>query len=249
MLQSIKDKQEADTRAKKAAERKARQKRSKAGKGPKLGLSINKNALLGKKFGFITKLIARLTGKSQKNNLSYKRLHKMISTLHPTDPETLEKLDVQDDITVNKYGLKLIDAIGCLYCLDICKRCLKLCKGLFAKKQKKFYVKPETMKDVPDSDSDSEANDTFKGLSSASIYLGEGAVMYLQMMKTFAVLFFILTIINIPIFLMFSSTTVDNNYLALNQAFQYFTIGNIGKGNDVCSYSNVDFATSSKIFQ
>ena len=71
MLQSLKDKQEADTRAKKAAERKARQKRSKAGKGPKLGLTINKNALLGKKFGFITKLIARLTGKSQKNNLSW----------------------------------------------------------------------------------------------------------------------------------------------------------------------------------
>jgi len=80
---------------------------------------------------------------------------------------------------VNKYGLKLIDAIGCLYCLGICKKGFKFCKSIFATKKKKFIVKPETMKDVPDSDSDSEANDTFKGLSSASIYLGEGAIMYL----------------------------------------------------------------------
>ena len=172
----------------------------------------------------------------------------MIVTLHPTDPETYEKLDLRDNITVNKYSLKLVDAIGCLYCFGVCKKCLKFCKSLFSKKEKKFILKPDTMKDVPDSDSDSEANDTFKGLSSASIYLGEGAVMYLQMMKTFAVLFFILTLINLPIFLMFSSTTADNNYFAPKEAFQYFTIGNIGKGNDVCSYSNIDFATSSQIY-
>lgn len=63
------------------------------------------------------------------------------------------------------------------------------------------------MKDVPDSDSDSDANDTFKGLSPAAIYLGEGAIMYLQMMKTLAVLFFLLTIINIPVYMMYSSMT------------------------------------------
>ena len=87
------------------------------------------------------------------------------------------------------------------------------------------------MKDVPDSDSDSEANDTFKGLSSASICLGEGAVMYLQMMKTFAVLFLMLTILNIPLFYMYASMTDDNNYTNLNEVFQYFTLGNIAKGN------------------
>ena len=140
----------------------------------------------------------------------------MIVTLHPTDPETYEKLDLRDNITVNKYSLKLVDAIGCLYCFGVCKKCLKFCKSLFSKKEKKFILKPDTMKDVPDSDSDSEANDTFKGLSSASIYLGEGAVMYLQMMKTFAVLFFILTVINIPIYIMYSSMTEGNNYRSVN---------------------------------
>ena len=61
------------------------------------------------------------------------------------------------------------------------------------------------MKDVLDSYSDSEATDTFKGLSAASIYLGEGAIMYLQMMETFAVLFFILTFINIPLCFIYTS--------------------------------------------
>lgn len=68
------------------------------------------------------------------------------------------------------------------------------------------------MKDVPDSESDSEANDTFKGLSSGAVYLGEGAVIYLQMMKTFAILFFVLTILNIPLYLMYSSMTEGNDY-------------------------------------
>ena len=126
-------------------------------------------------------MIKSLTGggKAVSDTLSYKKLHKMIVTLHPTDPETYEKLNLQDSITVNKYGLKLIDAVGCLYCLGICKKGIKFLKSLFPKKSTKFVIKPETMKDVPDSDSDSEANDTFKGLSAASIYLGEGAIMYL----------------------------------------------------------------------
>ena len=137
-------------------------------------------------------------------------------TLHPTDPETFEKLNIEDGITVSNYGLKLLDAIGCLAFMNVVKCIFKSCKNLFQKKKSKLYIKPDTMKDVPDSDSDSEANDTFKGLSPASIYLGEGAVMYLQMMKTFAVLFFMLTILNIPLFYMYASMTDDNNYSNLN---------------------------------
>lgn len=104
------------------------------------------------------------------------------------------------------------------------------------------------MKDVPDSDSDSEANDTFKGLSAAAIYLGEGAIMYLQMMKTFAVLFLILTLINVPLCLMYASLTDGNNYYSLNIAFQYFTIGNIGKGNLICNYSNIEHKKAAKVY-
>lgn len=73
------------------------------------------------------------------------------------------------------------------------------------------------MDDVPSSDSnDSEKNDTFKGLSNASIYLGEGAVLYLQTIKTLAILFFILTVINLPVFMMYSEATRNNDYSSIN---------------------------------
>ena len=85
------------------------------------------------------------------------------------------------------------------------------------------------MADVPSSDSeDSEKNDTFKGLSNASIHLGEGAILYLQTMKTLAILFLILSLINIPIMLMYANSTYDNHYEEFDQIYKYFTLGNIG---------------------
>ena len=172
----------------------------------------------------------------------------MIIKNHPADPETHEKLSIEDSITVSRYGFKLVDAIGCLKCVSVAKVCFKSCKGTFWKKNRKFYLKPDSMKDVPDSESDSAANDTFKGLSPASIHLGEGAVLYLQMMKTFAILFFMLTILNIPVFLMYSSMTVDNDYMSVQKAWQYFTLGNIGKGNNICGYSNIEYSDAQTIY-
>ena len=172
----------------------------------------------------------------------------MIVKNHPVDPETYEKFSIDDSITVSKYGIKLVDAIGCLKCLFIAKGCFKSLKSTFLKKNRKFYLKPDSMKDVPDSESDSAANDTFKGLSPASIHLGEGAVLYLQMMKTFAILFFILTILNIPVFMMYSSMTEDNNYMSVSMIWQYFTLGNIGKGNLICGYSNIDYEDATSIY-
>lgn len=62
------------------------------------------------------------------------------------------------------------------------KRFASFVKNYFFKKKKKSVAKPATMIDVPDSGSDagsSDGKDTFKGLSNSSIYLGEGAVLYL----------------------------------------------------------------------
>lgn len=111
--------------------------------------------------------------------MSYKALHKRIVELHPTDPETFQKLSVGDSVSVSRYALKMVDAIGCLFLFSLIKEIKKWFNSLFGKKQKALFHKPETMKDVPDSDSDSEANDTFKGLSTAAIHLGEGSLMYL----------------------------------------------------------------------
>ena len=98
------------------------------------------------------------------------------------------------------------------------------------------------MADVPSSDSeDSEKNDTFKGLSNASIHLGEGAILYLQTVKTLAILFFILSLINIPIMLMYANSTYGNQYEKIDQVFKYFTLGNIGQTYSVCGYTSVEF--------
>lgn len=45
--------------------------------------------------------------------ISYAKLRKAISQKHPVDPQTMEKFNVQDSVTVADYGLKLTDACGC----------------------------------------------------------------------------------------------------------------------------------------
>jgi hypothetical protein len=83
-------------------------------------------------------------------------------------------------VTVNKYGLKLTDACCCLAIFKVLTRCKKRFLAWCLKRHKKTIEKPESMKDVPDSGSDSDENfDSFQGLSHASIYLGEGAILYL----------------------------------------------------------------------
>jgi hypothetical protein len=163
----------------------------------------------------------------------------MIMKLHPTDPNTNEKFEVLQSVTVSNYLFKLFDACGCISLYKIYKLLkYKFWNWMFPKKRN--FVKPITMEDVPSSDSvDSEANDTFKGLSNASIYLGEGAILYLQTMKTLAILFFVLSLINIPIFIMYSKQTHNNQYEDVNQVFKYFTLGNIAQTNKVCGYSQV----------
>jgi len=90
------------------------------------------------------------------------------------------------------------------------------------------------MKDVLDSASntdDEDKNDTYQGLSGASINIGEGAALYLQTMQTFAMLFFILTIINLPIYYLLSNSTENNNINVkeFGNSLKLFTYGNINR--------------------
>lgn len=92
-------------------------------------------------------------------------------------------------------------------------------------------VKPDSLHDLPTTESESsELEDEvgFGGLSAAGAHLGVGAILYLQTMKTFCVLFFILMILNLPVYFIYSQTTINNNYTRLDVAFQYFTFGNFG---------------------
>lgn len=68
--------------------------------------------------------------------------------------------------------------------------------------------------------------------------LGDGAALYLQMMKTFMIMFLLLSIINIPIFLIYENST-EGNSLASFDFWKYFTLGNLGQLSNKCGWSDM----------
>ena len=112
---------------------------------------------------------------------------------HPHNPDTEEKFDPFVEAAVGpKYYQRLIDCCyfaqcykGCKQCCRSFKRCYKSCAAGDQNEIKRIKPKkPDTMADVPvsssDSDDDSDLNDTYRGMGNASVFLGEGAVLYLQ---------------------------------------------------------------------
>jgi hypothetical protein len=79
--------------------------------------------------------------------------------------------------------------------------------------------------------SDSDEDGAYGGMSVTACNLGMGACLYLQIMKTLAILFFILSVINIPILLTYANSTKGNEYGDLEKIFSYFTMGNLGRSN------------------
>ena len=72
--------------------------------------------------------------------------------------------------------------------------------------------------------------------------------MYLQMMKTFSVLFFILALVNIPIYMIYSGVTPNKDFSSLDSAFKYFSMGNLAKGIKNCGYSSIDHGNSELVY-
>jgi hypothetical protein len=107
--------------------------------------------------------------------ISYKSLKKSISLNHPVDPLTGWKFSVSESVTVASYNLKLADAFGCIKLYNLLGRYKAKFVSVITNKKVKDITKPESMKDVPDDDAD----DSFKGLSKAAIYVGEGPILYL----------------------------------------------------------------------
>lgn len=175
----------------------------------------------------------------------------MIETYHPTNPETREKFSPFDSITVHKFSIKIWDACGFIQIINFCQLAKsRIKKALNISKKDKSFKRPETMNDLPDSDSSDDPikNDTYKGLSEAAIHLGEGAVLYLQMMKTLAILFFLLTLINIPLCALLESSTRSNSYAKFTNALKYFSIGNLAVPEQLCSYSHILYQKSADQF-
>lgn len=131
----------------------------------------------------------------------------------------------------------------CYAASNFIKEKLKTFRKLINGPKVKTFSRPPSMKDLPESNSSSNENDEdegTKGLTKCSIALGEGATLYLQMMKTLTVMFVILTIINIPLFCFYELNTQGNELGNFQKVFKYFTLGNLGQMDKRCSWSTFE---------
>ena len=162
--------------------------------------------------------------------MSYKALKKHISQNHPVDPLTNEKFGISESATVYNYWLKLTDACFCMAIYNCFKKGKKKVMEWCFPREKKFIEKPESMQDVPDSGSDSENHDSFQGLSQAAIYVGEGAILYLQIVKTLGIMCVILSVINLPLYMIYAQAggLAPVNIANMNELVDGYCLGNIG---------------------
>ena len=134
--------------------------------------------------------------------VSYAKLRKSICQNHPVDPQTGDKFSIIDSVTVDNYYLKLSDACGCMKCYEFLSNFKNRIKNFISKKKEKQIEKPHSMKDVPDGDK----VDSYEGLTKAAIFVGEGPILYLQIIKTLAIFCILLTVLNLPLIIIFSSS-------------------------------------------
>lgn len=52
---------------------------------------------------------------------------KMITTYHPMDPDTEERFSMDSNVTVYRYGWKIIDCCYCFACYKCCKWSIRKC--------------------------------------------------------------------------------------------------------------------------
>lgn len=169
---------------------------------------------------------------------------KVISTYHPRDPETRKKFRFCERITLKDYTARLVDACFCYALGQQIKKFRKWLKREWRKWRgikSEVFEKPDSMWYIPDSASSSSSNleDGAAGLTMASQCLGDGANLYLQSMKTLAIMFIVLTIVNLPIFVVYQSTTRFNEFSNFAKFFSYFTLGNLARPNLECGYSDL----------
>ena len=102
------------------------------------------------------------------------------------------------------------------------------------------------MKEIPSSDSSSESGDEgAKGLTACAVKLGAGASLYLQTTKTLMVMFFLLTILNLPVYYIYAKSTLNNDYYNLQKGFfKYFSVGNLGMADKFCGSGVVSDSNS-----
>lgn len=90
-------------------------------------------------------------------------------------------------------------------------------------------AKPQSMNDVPTSSdsSDTDLEDEYWKLPTSTRYLGQSSILYLQTMKSLAILFFILSLINLPLFYLYYSNTTHIDTEDIQELFYFFSMGNM----------------------
>ena len=89
------------------------------------------------------------------NKVSYKKLKNLIRKMHPTDPDTYQKFSFKDDVTIANYFMKFNNCCNWSQKYRQFRKC-KIKRIFMGKPKKKKLDKPETMADLPSTDSDSE---------------------------------------------------------------------------------------------
>ena len=163
---------------------------------------------------------------------------KFIERQHPVDKLTKKSFPLNATVTVKNFNSKICDICNFYVIKEAIKSPLKSIRRRFGGKiDNSMFVKPESMEYIPDSDSDSEQDDG-EGLSEAAKNLGQGAVLYLQTMKILAIMFFILSVLNIPIYQLYSQGPEASDDSAQRILTQW-SFGNFGRKEKTCGWSDV----------
>jgi hypothetical protein len=54
-------------------------------------------------------------------------------------------------------------------------------------------------------------------------------------------MFFFLSMLNIPMFVLYSNSTSNNKYLDYSEGLRYFTVGNLAQENPTCGSTAISF--------
>ena len=95
-------------------------------------------------------------------------------------------------------------------------------------------IKPETlndMRDASDGSQSSEEDDGQNGLSDGMLYLSYDYILLLQTLKTFAILFAVLSVINLPILYFYSGRGFS---------LASYTFGNLKDTYEICADNRID---------
>ena len=170
----------------------------------------------------------------------------MIVRNYPVDPFTQKSFDIRDRITVKDYITKVTDIFRLYQFRQFFEKCVRN----YQKKYKETTLKrdseirnsvekPKTLEEFPTSNSDSSEAAGDGGLTDASVNIGHGALLYLQTMKTLAIMFGILSLINLPVYLICARNTENNNLNEIGNLFVYWSVGNLGRPDFFCDNSEI----------